>query len=163
MENQNHILPQILKERPDEVGQLTRILEETFEKLRESSKNVKMKNEALITEIDLRENAEKQLERMTELLANSEDAIFIADKDFKLQYTNKSFDLITESEKIGSNRSLTDCGFELSVDIKEALLFENTWTGEMNFQNIEGKNHVIQLFLSYMKQENECYLGILRI
>jgi len=154
--------PQELKSREDEVGQLTNVLEETFDALWNSMENIESKNKDLTREINLRINAENQLERMSELIANSEDAIFIADEYFNIEYTNEAFHAITGYDRNSEKLNLDEYGFEISVDMKELLLYEKSWTGEFKLKNSSGNNYIIKLFLSYITQEKSYYLGIFK-
>ncbi|PKM55291.1 MAG: hypothetical protein CVV00_04600 [Firmicutes bacterium HGW-Firmicutes-5] len=155
-------LPEYLGKREDEIGALARSLIEMNRQLQKDLKTIQFKDLALDSEQSKRKNVETKLQLITKTLEHSDNGIFIADKNYQVLYTNKTFHNITGYPDQDNNSDLLTAGIYLTDQQKYTLASKGVLQGEFEQIRLGDITYPMQLYITRIVDDTTYYLGLFK-
>lgn len=154
-------LPKEYYSREDEIGVLSSCLHLTSQRITRYIDEMEHHNNTLNLEIDNRKQIQSQLELILELLAGTEEGIFILDHKFHCLYNNSAFSImIGFSESTIQELDLLESNILINQEIIEKLNNDTVFSGEIEYTHASTKP--LFLFLKISKVRNmgsDYYIG----
>lgn len=160
-DDQEMDIPESFYFREDEIGVLAKGLHAMSHRITHYIEEVEINNTTLNLEIENRKHIQARLELILELLAGTDEGIFILDHKFNCIYNNSAFsEIIGFPESKIQELNLLENNVLIDASLVEKLNREMVWTGEIEYSHPTSP----PLFLLFKiikveKEENHYYIG----
>lgn len=148
--------------RQDEIGILSKAINNMSEKIQENFSEINKQNITLKNEVNQRQEIESKLLLTFKILSNTEDGIFICNENLKIKYLNKSFTKITGYTELDVRTNGLSSIIKLSDSTWKEIKKNKTWSGEIFQLKKNGQGYPQYILINMVNHYKNYYMGIFR-